>query len=97
MSTPLLNYTVYNETANFRIIYDPNLSPFAFLDKRPNYYVVFKNTEKIEAATSSIFAAESMLEAAQGMYDRQRAGEPMVTEKEKPTPTDAAPDGGPWQ
>ena len=97
MSVLFTNYTVYNETANFRIVYNPERNPLAFLDKQPNYFVVFKNTEKIEAATSSIFAAESMLEAAQGMYDRQQAGEPMVTEKEKPTPTDAAPDGGPWQ
>ena len=96
MATVFKDYRIHSQTANFRIVYDQHASPLAFLEKRPNYYVVFKNTEKIEAATSSIFAAESMMEAAQTMFDRLQAGEPLVTDEET-TPPGGAPDGGMYQ
>jgi len=36
------------ETADLRVVYDPDCDPFAVVDGMPNYFIINKKTEKVE-------------------------------------------------
>lgn len=64
--------TVIKALDNFLLAYDPSADTFDF--DKPNYYIISKNYNKIEAATPNIIAGLSSLEMFEEGYKKVLAG-----------------------
>lgn len=56
---------IVEERANYNLMTDPTVSVYAVLDGVPNYYIINKHYNKIEAYANSLVIAKKYLEAAE--------------------------------